>query len=102
MFSRILGFGPDMPGMCPVTGQHSPKPAAKPAKQPALNPAALRLADAAAVLSRVGGTPITTDMLEADLEAGAPANPDGTINLVHYTAWLVKAMNEPAGARDGD
>jgi hypothetical protein len=29
-------------------------------------------------------------MLEADLAVGAPANPDGTINLVHYAAWLVK------------
>jgi hypothetical protein len=29
-------------------------------------------------------------MLEADRAAGAPANPDGTVNLVHYAAWLVK------------
>jgi len=29
-------------------------------------------------------------MLRADLDAGALASGDGTINLVHYTAWLVK------------
>ncbi len=35
---------------------------------------------------------------QADIDAGAPANADprprkrGTINLVHYTAWLVKEM----------
>lgn len=26
--------------------------------------------------------------IRADLDAGAPANPDGTINLLHYAAWL--------------
>jgi hypothetical protein len=31
-------------------------------------------------------------MLRADIDAGAPANADGTINLVHYAAWLVKEM----------
>jgi hypothetical protein len=29
-------------------------------------------------------------MLEADLTAGAPVNADGSINLVHYAAWLVR------------
>jgi hypothetical protein len=36
---------------------------------------------------------VTVDMLKADLAAGAPANPDGTINLVHYGAWLVREMS---------
>jgi hypothetical protein len=32
-------------------------------------------------------------MLQSDLlAAGAPANADGTINLVHYAAWLVREM----------
>jgi hypothetical protein len=31
-------------------------------------------------------------MIEADLADGAPANPDGTINLVNYTAWLVREL----------
>jgi hypothetical protein len=57
-----------------------------------LNPAALSLANAAKLLSRVGGTPITEAMIEADLAAGAPANRDGSINLVHYAAWLVREM----------
>jgi len=63
---------------------------AQDAKAMRLNPAALSVADAARVLSRVGSTPVTEAMLRADLNAGAPANADGTINLVHYTAWLVK------------
>ncbi|MFN4260884.1 MAG: hypothetical protein ACK4RK_16435 [Gemmataceae bacterium] len=55
-----------------------------------LNPNALTLANAARILSSAYGEPITEDMIQADLAAGAPANTDGTINLVHYAAWLVK------------
>ena len=29
-------------------------------------------------------------MLRADAAAGAPLNADGTLNLVHYAAWLVR------------
>jgi hypothetical protein len=58
-----------------------------------LNPAALPLADAARLLSAAGGQRITLDMLEADRVAGAPANADGTLNLVHYAAWLVREMS---------
>jgi hypothetical protein len=66
-----------------------------------INPVALTLADAARLLARVGFPSITEDMLRADLESGAPRNADGTINLVHYAAWLVKAMGRNAGERDG-
>lgn len=55
-----------------------------------LNPAALSVADAARVLARLGGSEITEAMLRADIHAGAPTNGDGTLNLVHYAAWLVK------------
>lgn len=59
---------------------------------PGLNPNALSLADAARLLSRVGGKPVLVEMLQADVEDGAPTNADGTVNLVHYAAWLVKEM----------
>ena len=65
-----------------------------------LNPAALGVADAARVLSRIGGKPITEEMLRADINAGAPTNANGTINLVHYAAWLVKEMS--VGGAGGD
>ena len=58
----------------------------------ALNPNALSVSDAARLLSKAGGGSVTEEMIEADLAAGAPENPDGTINLVHYAAWLVKGM----------
>ncbi len=62
-----------------------------------LDPTALPLADAARLLSAAGGQRVTVEMLEADIAAGAPTNPDGTLNLIHYAAWLVK---EGAGRGD--
>ncbi|MBA2224587.1 hypothetical protein [Thermogemmata fonticola] len=61
-----------------------------------LNPAALSVAEAARLLARASGWPITEAMLQADLAAGAPANADGTIHLVHYAAWLVREMGRGA------
>ena len=60
--------------------------------QGGLNPNALALADAARLLSKVCGHPVTEEMFQDDLAAGAPTNPDGSINLVHIVAWLVMEM----------
>lgn len=65
---------------------------AKRPSPPRLNPGALRVADAAALLSKVGGERITEAMIRENIRAGAPTNADGTINLVHYAAWLVEQM----------
>jgi len=78
----------------------TPEHAASSGGKPGLNPAALRVEDAAKVLSRLGGNPVTVAMLQADIDAGAPANADGTINLVHYAAWLLKEM--ASGGTRGD
>jgi len=51
---------------------------------------ALTPAQAAEILAAAGSRRITETMVRADIEAGAPTNADGTINLVHYAAWLVK------------
>jgi len=58
-----------------------------------LNPQALRLADMARILSASGARPVTLEMLDTDIAEGAPTNADGTINLVHYAAWLVKEIS---------
>lgn len=58
-----------------------------------MNPTAIAVADAARLLSAAGGRPVTPEQIEADIEAGAPTNADGTINLVRYAAWLVKEMS---------
>ena len=65
---------------------------AQSAHNPAIRLTALSVADVAKVLSRSGGRPVTEAMLRADVEAGAPANADGTVNLIHYAAWLVKEL----------
>jgi len=63
--------------------EHAPSEAA-------LNPSALSPSAAAALLSRAGGEPVSEADIRGDIEAGAPVNDDGTINLVHYAAWLAK------------
>ena len=54
-----------------------------------LNPAAIPVEELARALAAMGGK-VTVDMLRTDVDAGAPVNPDGTINLVHYAAWIAK------------
>jgi hypothetical protein len=68
-------------------------PSSQARTSPQLNPAAMPVADAARLLSRASGRHVTEAMLRADIETGAPTNPDGTIDLVHYAAWLVKEMS---------
>ncbi len=57
-----------------------------------LSPTSLTVADAARLLTKAGAQSVNAGMIQADLAAGAPANADGTINLVHYAAWLVREM----------
>jgi hypothetical protein len=59
---------------------------------PPLNPNSLTPADTAQLLTRAGGQLVRVEAIQADLVAGAPANADGTINLVHYAAWLVREV----------
>jgi len=47
----------------------------------------------ARILSASGSSPVTVEMLQADVDDGAPRNPDGTMNLVHYAAWLVQEIS---------
>ncbi len=67
-----------------------------------LNPAALSVTDTARLLTRVGGQPISESMIERDIEEGLQTNADGTINLVHYAAWLVRDMASAGGGDRGD
>jgi len=39
---------------------------------------------------------IPVEQILEDLAQGAPRNPDGTMNLMHYTAWLLKEMGRAA------
>ena len=62
----------------------------------ALNPAALTVVELASLLRHAGAAALTEDMVRQDVASGAPTNPDGTVNLVHFTAWLVR---EAAGGK---
>jgi len=53
---------------------------------------ALTPAQASKILAAAGNRRITEAMVRADIDAGAPVNADGTMNLMLYTAWLVKEM----------
>ena len=59
----------------------------------ALNPAAVE----PAALARALGVPEAT--VRAHIERGAPVAMDGTINLVHYAAWLNQQLRQ---RHDGD
>ena len=88
-----------------MTPEHAPSPAHHAANAAGqgmsrLNPAALPVADAARVLTRLGGKSVTEAMLRADIDAGAPTNADGTLHLVLYAAWLVSRMSQE-GSHDG-
>ncbi|MFO0180738.1 MAG: hypothetical protein ACK517_03035 [bacterium] len=49
----------------------------------AVTPDSLALIQVARFLTRAGGKIITPEMVEKDIRSGAPANGDGTENLVH-------------------
>ncbi|MEM8738075.1 MAG: hypothetical protein AAGG38_06305 [Planctomycetota bacterium] len=41
-------------------------------------------------LLKSAGAKVTRTLIKADIADGAPTNDDGTINLIHYTAWLIE------------
>ncbi|MFM2094114.1 MAG: hypothetical protein RIS70_1238 [Planctomycetota bacterium] len=57
-----------------------------------VDPNRLTPEQAAKLLSAAAKVRIPVEQIAADLEAGAPRNADGTLNLVHYSAWMVKEM----------
>ena len=55
---------------------------------------ALKTSELAKLLRKL--LPDATDLAAAvdrTIEAGAPTNTDGTVNLVHYAAWLVRELH---------
>jgi len=44
------------------------------------------------VLVKSGFRDMTLELLHSDFDLGAPRNPDGTVNLIHYMAWILKEM----------
>jgi hypothetical protein len=57
-----------------------------------LDPNRLAVEQAAKLLSAAAKIRVPAEQIADDLAAGAPTNPDGTLNLVHYAAWMLKEM----------
>lgn len=53
----------------------------------------MSVSELAQYLTSASGNPVTEEMVREDIAAGAPTNPGGTINLLHYAAWLVKKIS---------
>lgn len=57
-----------------------------------IDPNRLTPTQAAKLLSAAARVQIPVDHIDDDINSGAPLNADGTISLIHYTAWLLKEM----------
>jgi len=71
-----------------MTPGQSPQPNSP---QP-VNPLAIPVAELAAMLTKVSGRTVTVEQVQLDLANGAPATPDGQVNLVLYAAWLAREV----------
>lgn len=52
----------------------------------------LSIAEAMKLLHKNGCGTLTAAELKRQIASGAPANPDGTIDLIHYAAWLCDCL----------
>ena len=57
-----------------------------------LTPTALTPEALARLLSAAGGKAVTSDMIQAATDAGAPVGLGGRINLVEFMAWLEREL----------
>ena len=57
-----------------------------------LNSTALPIPDLVKIMRNAGSRYVSEDAIRKDINSGAPVNPDGTMNLVHYAAWLIKEL----------
>ncbi|QEG02332.1 hypothetical protein Mal15_64190 [Stieleria maiorica] len=55
-----------------------------------LNPNAMTAEQTAALFSKLRQRKVPVAEIEADIEAGAPTNAAGRLNLLNYTAWMLK------------
>ena len=55
-----------------------------------VNPLNMTPSEAALLLSKASGKPVTEDMIREAVEAGCPTDAAGNLNLVHVAAWLNK------------
>ncbi|MEI8244609.1 MAG: hypothetical protein WCI51_02195 [Lentisphaerota bacterium] len=52
---------------------------------------ALSVDDLVRLLRQSGSRTVSRETIESQIAAGVPCNPDGTINLFHYVAFLLES-----------
>ena len=55
-----------------------------------LNPNAMTAEQMAAMFSKLRRRKVPVAEIEADIDSGAPTNGAGRLNLLTYTAWMLK------------
>ena len=66
--------------------------AAKNPEEAAMKITHLSLENAGKILSTAIGHIVPVATIQSHVDAGAPQNPDGTLNLVEYAAWLAREV----------
>ena len=68
-----------------------------------VNPLALPAGDLMRMLRRSGCPQMSDETLQRLIDDGLPLNADGTMNIIEYTAWMLKEAqgngNQPAQAQ---
>jgi hypothetical protein len=59
---------------------------------------AMSVSDLAKLLKQAGSRYVSEAAIQKDIDSGAPANPDGTINLINYAAWLLLQQENSNGS----
>ncbi|TWT71535.1 hypothetical protein [Crateriforma conspicua] len=62
-------------------------------KKPSVSPNALTVEQLAQVLSAAAQRRVSIEHIQADIDAGAPTNADGTLSVLDYTAWQLQEMH---------
>ena len=62
--------------------------------EPKANVNALSKKQLVGLLVKFGSKASTLERIDSDIALGAPANGDGSINLIHYAAWLVAKLDD--------
>ena len=57
-----------------------------------LNSTALPISELVKIMRNAGSRYVSEENIRKDISSGAPVNPDDTMNLVHYAAWLIKEL----------
>ena len=69
-----------------------------------LNPNALTPEQLAMLLTKGSANRwrVTAQQLIEDLESGCSTNPDGTLNLMTYCAWLIQQRSQKSSSRTSE